>query len=42
MNGYDVIANNHIVMMIADDGIYQYDYSNENLINYLSKIPIGE
>jgi hypothetical protein len=42
MNGYDVIANNHIVMMIADDGIYQYDYSNENLINFLSKIPIGE
>jgi Uncharacterized conserved protein len=29
MNGFDVIAHNNVVMMIADDGIYQYDYSNE-------------
>lgn len=42
MAGFDVIAYNNIVMMIAEDGIYQYDYSNENLIKYLSKIPIGE
>ena len=42
MNGYDVIASNNIVMMIADDGIYQYDYSNASFIKYLSKIPIGE
>ena len=29
-------------MMIAEDGIYQYDYSNVNQIKYLSKIPIGK
>jgi hypothetical protein len=42
MKGFDVIAHNNIVMMIAEDGIYQYDYSNENQIKYLSKIPIGK
>ncbi|MDD4992279.1 MAG: hypothetical protein PHR83_08610 [Paludibacter sp.] len=42
MNGFDVIAHNNIVMMIADDGIYQYDYSNTSSIKYLSRIPIGQ
>jgi hypothetical protein len=42
MNGFDVIAHSNIVMMIADDGIYQYDYSNTSSIKYLSRIPIGE
>lgn len=42
MAGFDVIAYNNIVMMIAEDGIYQYDYSNISFIKYLSKIPIGE
>ncbi len=42
MDGFDVIAHNNIVMMIAEDGIYQYDYSNANSIKYLSKIPIGQ
>jgi hypothetical protein len=42
MDGFDVIAHNNIVMMIAKDGIYQYDYSDANLIKYLSVIPIGE
>ena len=42
MAGFDVIAHNNIVMMIAEDGIYQYDYSNTSLIKYLSKIPIGQ
>jgi len=26
--------------MIADDGLYQYDYSNLNNIRQLSKLPI--
>jgi len=38
--GFDVIAHNNVVMMIAEDGIYQYDYSNANSIKLLSKIPI--
>lgn len=42
MAGFDVIASNNIVMMIAKDGIYQYDYSNANQIKLLSKIPIGK
>jgi len=42
MDGFDVIAYNNIVMMIANDGIYQYDYSNTSSIKYLSKIPIGQ
>jgi len=42
MNGFDVIAHNNTVMMIAADGIYQYDYSNASSIKYLSRIPIAE
>jgi hypothetical protein len=29
-------------MMIAEDGIYQYDYSDLNNIKLLSKLPIGK
>lgn len=29
-------------MMIADDGLYQYDYSNLQAISQLSKLPMGE
>lgn len=42
MDGYDVIPYNNVLMMIADDGIYQYDYSNVNNIRQLSKLAIGE
>ncbi len=34
----DVIPNNNIAIMIGDDGLYQYDYSNPNSIQFLSKI----
>ena len=34
----DVIPNNNIAVMIGDDGLYQYDYSNPNAIQFLSKI----
>jgi len=42
MVGYDVIPQNNILMMIAGDGVYQYDYSDLNNIRQISKIPIGE
>lgn len=40
MEGFDLIAFNSILMMMAEDGIYQYDYSNLNDIKFLSKIPV--
>ena len=40
MDGFDVIPFNHVLMMIADDGLYQYDYSDLTKIRQLSKLPI--
>lgn len=40
MEGYDVIPHNNVLMMIADDGIYQYDYSNLEEIKLLSKLSV--
>lgn len=40
MEGYDVIPHNNVLMMIADDGIYQYDYSNLKEIKLLSKLSV--
>jgi len=40
MDGYDLIPFNNTLMMMADDGIYQYSYSNSNEIKLLSKLPI--
>ena len=40
MDGYDLIPFNNTLMMMADDGIYQYSYSNTNEIKLLSKLPI--
>ena len=42
MEGYDVIPFNNILMMIAEDGLYQYDYSDVNKIQQISKIKIGK
>ena len=42
MDGYDVIPFSNTLMMIASDGLYQYDYSNVNQIKQISKIPIGK
>jgi hypothetical protein len=36
----DVIAYNNIALVIARDGLYQYDYSNPTDIQLLSKIPV--
>ena len=38
MVGFDVIPYNNTLMMIAEDGLYQYDYSNTNDIKLVSKI----
>lgn len=37
---FDVIAYNNIALVVAKDGLYQYDYSNTNNIRLLSKISI--
>ncbi|GHU68942.1 hypothetical protein FACS189413_06920 [Bacteroidia bacterium] len=47
MDGYDVIPYNSVLMMIADDGLYQYDYSSLDVssgrkIQLLSVIPINK
>lgn len=42
MDGYDVIPFANTLMMIAEDGLYQYDYSNVNQIKLLSKLSIGQ
>ena len=40
MDGFDVIPFDNVLMMIADDGFYQYDYSDLTKIRRLSKLPI--
>lgn len=42
MEGYDVIPYNNVLMMIAEDGLYQYDYSDLGKINQISKIKVGK
>lgn len=42
MEGFDVIPYNNILMMIAEDGLYQYNYSTITQISLISKIPIGK
>lgn len=40
MEGYDLIPYNNVLMMIADDGLYQYDYTDVTKISQLSKISV--
>ena len=44
IHGYDVIANAGVLIVSADDGLYQFRYGPEGEVgpNPLSKIPIGE
>ncbi|HZW64819.1 MAG TPA: hypothetical protein VFF23_03950 [Hanamia sp.] len=39
---YDVIAYNHIALVVAKDGLYQYNYSDPNNIHLISKIGISK
>jgi hypothetical protein len=41
LNAYDVIPLGDILILIAEDGLYQYSYANLQDIKLLSKIPIG-
>lgn len=39
---YDVIANNGIALLVASDGLYQYDYTNASNIHLISKIGLSK
>jgi hypothetical protein len=39
---HDVITWNNRAMVVAKDGLYQYDYSDINNIHLLSKIPVNK
>ena len=41
INATDVIPFNNLLMMIGEDGIFQYDYSDPKNIKLLSQISIG-
>ena len=40
IHAYDVIPLNDVLMLIGEDGIYQYDYSDPTKIKLLSKLSI--
>lgn len=40
IHAYDVIPFNKVLMMIGEDGIFQYDYSDAKSITLLSHIPV--
>jgi hypothetical protein len=42
INAYDVIPLGNLLVMIGDDGLYQYDYSNVKNITLLSKIEVDK
>lgn len=42
IHAYDVIPMKGTLMMIGNDGFYQYDYSNLNDVKFLSKIEVSK
>jgi hypothetical protein len=42
INAYDVIPIGDVLVLIGDNGLYQYDYSNIQNIRLLSKIEVGK
>ena len=42
INAYDVIAMNKIALVVATDGLYQYNYANPADIQLLSKIVVAK
>jgi hypothetical protein len=42
MEAYDIIAYNKWALLVAKDGLYQYDYTNPDNIRQLSKIELGK
>lgn len=41
LDTYDVIAENKKLIVVAKNGLYQYDYADINSIRQLSKIPVN-
>lgn len=41
VHAFDVIAIDNVIMLIGEDGFYQYDYSNPDKFELLSMIPIN-
>jgi hypothetical protein len=39
INAYDVIPNNGVIIVTGNDGVYQYDYSGDQL-KFLSHLPV--
>ena len=39
-NAYDVIASNHLLIVVGSDGFYEYDYHNPAAITLLSHLPV--
>ena len=39
--GYDVLPYNHPLILVGEDGIAQYDYSDAKSIRLLSNIPVA-
>lgn len=42
IKGEDVIPTGRVLIVMAEDGVYQYDYTDLNRITLLSKLPVGE
>jgi hypothetical protein len=42
MNTYDIITYNALALVVAEDGLYQFDYSNPADIKLLSKLAIDK
>ena len=42
METYDVIAYGNVAIVVAKDGLYQFDYSNTANIHQLSKMPLSK
>ena len=42
IQAYDIIPFNHVAMMIGEDGLYQYDYTDPDNIQLLSHIKVGK
>ena len=42
IDAYDVIPFNNILMLIGEDGIFQFDYSDPQNIKQLSQISVKQ
>jgi hypothetical protein len=42
IHAYDVIPFNDLLIMIGEDGIFQYDYTDPKMIKFLSKLDVAD